>query len=182
MFVGEFLHQATAWPSCGILQDPSGESRHKVMLGLPTSASSDSSVLALHRQLLSKSSDVSASQGIRNGHPSTTTKDKMIPRRPWYYVCKKPTHDLDNCWKYMASPRTESPQENAVHILPLSLTSPLQSPSPLQRNNLNYFTNHLDGKWQPSPSSPSVFGTGMLQFKVIFPLLHYHRMIFHIIG
>lgn len=59
------------------------------MLGSHTSASSDSSVLTLHRQLLSKSSDVSAAQRIRNGHPSTTTKDKMISWRPWYYVCWK---------------------------------------------------------------------------------------------
>lgn len=68
------------------------------MLGSHTSASSDSSVLALHRQLLSKSSDVSAAQRIRNGHPSTTTKDKMISWRPWYYVCWK-IHGKPVDWK-----------------------------------------------------------------------------------
>ncbi|XP_073303179.1 uncharacterized protein [Primulina huaijiensis] len=91
------------------------ESRRKVMLG-SSPQSSDNSALVVQRQNNPSTTDVTAHQGFRQGQPPNNTKGKMIPGRPWCEFCKKPTHNIDSCWKIHGKPLDWKPaRERRAH-------------------------------------------------------------------
>ncbi|XP_075475765.1 uncharacterized protein LOC142511512 [Primulina tabacum] len=140
------------------------ESRRKVMLG-SSPQSSDNSALVVQRQNSFPTSNVTAPQGLHQGQPSSNTKGKMIPRRPWCEYCKKPTHNIESCWKIHGKPPDWKPaRDRRAHSVVSEPTPPIAAPFTKEQLEALHklFSQHV----MPS----SVIGTGSTAIPGDIPL------------